>query len=124
MHFTDGKFKTDSSDQRLAHIPPLYGKIAIERALNRKWSGSFWMMFNAEKPLKMYNVNGEDNLQYATPNGTPAWQTFNVQISWNPKKTMLLSAACENILDTQYRVFSSGISAPGRLIRLTLKANF
>jgi hemoglobin/transferrin/lactoferrin receptor protein len=124
MHFTDGKFKTDSSDQRLAHIPPLYGKIAIDRMLNRKWSGSIWMMFNAEKPLNMYNVNGEDNLQYATPNGTPAWQTFNVQISWNPKKTMLLSAACENILDSQYRVFSSGISAPGRLIRLTLKANF
>lgn len=124
MHITEGKFRTDSSDQRLAHIPPLYGKIAIERSLNRKWSGSIWMMFNAEKPLKMYNVNGEDNLQYATPSGTPAWQTFNVQISWNPKKTMLLSAACENILDTQYRVFSSGISAPGRLIRLTLKANF
>ena len=124
MHITEGKFRTDSSDQRLAHIPPLYGKIAIERSLNRKWSGSIWMMFNAEKPLSMYNVNGEDNLQYATPNGTPAWQTFNVQISWNPKKTMLLSAACENILDTQYRVFSSGISAPGRLIRLILKANF
>jgi hemoglobin/transferrin/lactoferrin receptor protein len=124
MHYTEGKFRTDSSDQRLDHIPPLYGKIAIDRMLNRKWSGSFWMMFNVEKPLSMYNVNGEDNLQYATPNGTPAWQTFNVQISWNPKKTMQLSAACENIVDTQYRVFSSGISAPGRLLRITLKANF
>ena len=124
MHFTEGKFRTDSSDQPLDHIPPLFGKIAIDRMLNRKWSGSIWMMFNAEKPLNMYNVNGEDNLQYATPNGTPAWQTFNVQISWNPRKAMQLSAACENILDTQYRVFSSGISAPGRLLRITLKANF
>ena len=124
MHYTEGKFRTDSSDQRLDHIPPLYGKIAIDRMVNRKWSGSIWMMFNADKPLTMYNVNGEDNVQYATPNGTPAWQTFNVQISWNPKKTMQLSAACENILDTQYRVFSSGISAPGRLLRITLKANF
>ncbi len=124
MHFTEGKFKTDSSDQNLDHIPPLYGKVAIDRMVNRKWSGSIWMMFNAEKPITKYNVNGEDNLQYATPNGTPAWQTFNVHISWIPKKTMQLSAACENILDTQYRIFSSGISAPGRLLRITLKANF
>jgi hemoglobin/transferrin/lactoferrin receptor protein len=37
---------------------------------------------------------------------------------------LLVQAALENIFDTHYRVFASGISSPGRSIRLTLRASF
>ena len=123
-HYTYGSILSDTASSPLDHIPPFYGRISLDKTINKKWGASVWMIFNGEKPLSLYNVNGEDNLIYATPTGMPAWQTLNLSVQLNPKDYMQLSLACENILDMNYRVFSSGISSSGRLIRIQLKYNF
>ncbi len=123
-HYTVGEIVTDSIFVPLDHIPPVYGRVALDRSWNRKWAAGFWVMFHAPKTLDRYNILGEDNLQYATAAGMPGWQTLHVQVSWKPSKTLELNFSCDNLLDQQYRVFASGISAPGRLFRCALKANF
>ena len=69
-------------------------------------------------------LNGEDNEQYATPDGMPAWMTLNLSASYKIQKNIDLNFAVENILDTQYRVFASGMNAAGRNFILSLRGNF
>jgi hemoglobin/transferrin/lactoferrin receptor protein len=54
----------------------------------------------------------------------PAWETYNVKTSVEVYHNATLFAGVENILDTQYRTFSSGINAPGRNIYGGFRYNF
>ena len=71
-----------------------------------------------------YSTSGEDNSQYAPSNGMPAWETYNIKAGYTVIKNGSIFAGVENILDTQYRVFASGINAPGRNIYGGIKYNF
>ena len=71
-------------------------------------------MFNGWKKIKDYNPDGEDNGQYATPDGMPSWFTLNWRSSYSFKRNLTLQAGVENIFDKNYRYFASGFSAPGR----------
>jgi hemoglobin/transferrin/lactoferrin receptor protein len=65
---------------------------------------------------------GEDNIQYATKNGTPSWFTLNIRTAYQINKALQVQASLENILDRNYRVYASGISAPGRNLILSIRA--
>jgi hemoglobin/transferrin/lactoferrin receptor protein len=107
------------------HIPPTYGRLGIN--YKRKiWYATAWALFNGEKSIDQYNPlpGNEDNLVYATPTGMPAWFTLNVRGGYTFNKNYTLQAGVENILDTHYRHFASGISAPGRNIVITARYNF
>ena len=82
------------------------------------------MLYNGKKDASDYSTSGEDNAQYAPVGGMPAWETYNFKAGFNVYKGATLFAGVENILDTQYRVFASGINAPGRNIYGGLKYNF
>ena len=77
-----------------------------------------------KKSLRNYSPSGEDNLQYAPKNGTPSWETYNLKGSLSLSEQFTVFSGIENILDTQYRVFASGINAGGRNIYLGGKFNF
>jgi hemoglobin/transferrin/lactoferrin receptor protein len=85
-------------------------------------------VFHGSKKLKDYNQFGEDNLQYATSTGTPSWFTLHAKVTWQFKiqqqATFQLTVGIDNILDAYYRVFASGISAPGRNLQLAVRAYF
>ncbi|HXK64481.1 MAG TPA: TonB-dependent receptor [Bacteroidales bacterium] len=123
LHYTYGRIKTDTVDYPLDHIPPIYGKTSFRLNLN-KFKGEFYVMYNGWKRLEDYNVKGEDNLNYATEKGMPAWYTLNLRTSWQIDPRFEIQLALENILDQNYRVFASGISAPGRNFSVTLRGNF
>ncbi|HMX04832.1 MAG TPA: TonB-dependent receptor, partial [Chitinophagales bacterium] len=77
------------------------------------------------KYIEDYNiVGGEDNDQYATPEGMPSWCTLNIKASYDVMEYVTIQAGCENLMDHQYRVFASGISAPGRNIFVAVRAKF
>jgi hemoglobin/transferrin/lactoferrin receptor protein len=92
------------------------------------------MLFNGWKRIKDFYATGEDNPQYAAPNGFiskqvipdgyPSWLTLNLKTSFQIQKHLLLQAGIENILDRNYRYFASGFSAPGRNIIIALRSNF
>ncbi|ESU28004.1 hypothetical protein FSS13T_04920 [Flavobacterium saliperosum S13] len=113
----------DDTYSPLDHIAPYYGKIGI--AYDNKYiilEG--YILYNGKKDLKDYLLNGEDNEQYAPKGGMPAWETYNLKASSRPIYGATVYAGIENILDTQYRTFASGINAPGRNIYGGLKYSF
>ena len=97
----------------LDHIPPSYGRIGLKQEL-KKFSAEIFTVFNGWKRIEDYNLNGEDNEIYATKEGMPAWQIWNINTSYQPTKKLNLSLQIENIADLNYRYFASGISALGR----------
>lgn len=120
LNYTYGRVKTDTTDIPLAHIPPLFGKTSVSFK-KKSWQAEVYAHYNVEKPIKEYSLSGEDNEQYATPDGMPAWMTVNFKSSFHLTKYYELQAGVENILDRNYRVFASGISAPGRNLILALR---
>ncbi|MEK0421202.1 MAG: hypothetical protein RLZZ161_1053, partial [Bacteroidota bacterium] len=95
------------------HIAPDHGRLGL-RWSSEEWQWEAFMLFNGRKIRREYSPSGEDNAQYAPGGETPAWQTYNLRASWQVNKNLAASFAVENVLDLNYRVFSSGISAPGR----------
>ena len=113
MNYTYGRIKTDTTDYPLDHIPPFMARLQLTYT-EGKFSSTFFVNYNSWKKLKNYNMNGEDNQQYATPEGMPAWFTANFRASYQVQKMLSIQAGVDNIFDTQYRTFASGINAPGR----------
>jgi hemoglobin/transferrin/lactoferrin receptor protein len=81
-------------------------------------------LFNSSKKIDDYYLNGEDNEQYATAMGMPSWQTMNFRCSWSGWNPVTLQLGIDNIMDINYRTFSSGIHAPGRNFILAGRVNF
>ena len=97
----------------LDHIPPSYGRIGLKHEIN-KLSTEIFTVFNGWKRIEDYNLNGEDNEIYATKDGMPAWQIWNINTNYQLTKKLNFSFQIENIADLNYRYFASGISALGR----------
>lgn len=123
FNYTLGRITSDQTNRPLDHIPPFYGKVGLNYAAK---FGMFeaYMLYNGKKDLSDYSTSGEDNQVYAPQGGMPAWETYNVKASVNVFKGTTLFAGVENILDTQYRTFASGINAPGRNLYGGLRYSF
>jgi hemoglobin/transferrin/lactoferrin receptor protein len=107
----------------LDHIPPVYGKTSLAYT-QPVFQAEVFALYNGWKRLEDYNPGGEDNAQYATPDGTPSWLTLNLRTTVNLHKQVSLQAGIDNILDRNYRYFASGFSAPGRHVILALRSSF
>lgn len=123
LNYTSGTVDTDTTDAPLDHIPPMFGRLGLQYQKN-KVQAECWAAYSAAKKLADYSPSGEDNLPYATPDGMPAWLTLNLRGSYQINKNFAVQAGIENLLDTNYRVFASGISSAGRNISVTLRAGF
>jgi hemoglobin/transferrin/lactoferrin receptor protein len=145
VHYTVGRFRTDPnvasavykkqpggnyeltrekvSSKPLDHIPPLMGKWSALYE-EEKWYAECFVLFNGWKRLEQYNADGEDNPQYATADGTPAWATINWRAGLQANEKIQLQFQLENLLDQNYRTFASGLSAPGRNVSITVRTSF
>lgn len=125
INYTYGRIKSEKNiiDQPLDHISPIFGKTSFNLNI-KKYRMEFYIMYNGWKRLEDYNLLGEDNIKYATPLGTPAWYTLNLRTALQVNKFVQLQVGLENILDQNYRVFASGIGAPGRNLVITLRGRF
>jgi hemoglobin/transferrin/lactoferrin receptor protein len=122
-NYTFGRILTDSVPYPLDHIAPAFGKLSLKYWKHKLQMEGF-AMYSGWKQLEDYNMVGEDNFAYATPDGMPSWYTLNLRGSYMLSNQLSIQLACENILDRNYRMFASNISAPGRNFILTLRGNF
>lgn len=127
------------SDLPFTHIPPSFGKTAFYADFDA-WRASAFILYNGRKPIGEYDlVSGTDNeeespfiwvenpvsgLMEKQYQGTPAWYTINLSAMYRFSDVLTAQMALENILDTHYKTFASGLSAPGRNFILTLRAHF
>lgn len=122
--YTYGRFKNpDGTKTPQDHIPPVFGKGSLKYNHSR-FESEGYILFNGWKKIKDYNLDGEDNQQYATVDGMPSWFTLTWRNSFDISKMIKLQFAIENILDRNYRYFASGFSAPGRNFVIALRALF
>ncbi|MGB1534445.1 MAG: TonB-dependent receptor [Flavobacteriaceae bacterium] len=115
----------------LPSISPAFGRIFIEYQKSN-WLSYLSFEFSDNKNIEAYSIGGEDGLE-ETPllsenpllyAGTPAWSELSWLAQYRWKKSTSFRIALENILDTHYRPFASGISAPGRNLKLGVNYNF
>lgn len=123
FNYTLGRVVEDGSQRPMDHIAPYFGKVGLTYTYN-KLNLEGYMLYNGKKDISDYSTSGEDNAQYAPSTGMPAWETYNFKAGFQVLKGGTLFAGVENILDTQYRVFASGINAPGRNIYGGIKYTF
>jgi hemoglobin/transferrin/lactoferrin receptor protein len=113
VNYTRGRILGTPQNTPLDHIPPIYGNVGV-RYQNDALYIELSTLFNGKKPLTEYFLNGEDNEQYATAIGMPAWCTFHVSTRYQISSKYILKLGVDNILDTNYRTFASGIHSAGR----------
>lgn len=124
VSYTYGRLKgLAKTEVPLDHIPPIYGKTSLTYS-SRRVSIDGYILYNGWKKIADYHPSGEDNAQYATPEGTPAWATFNIKSTIVLARHLTVQAGIENIGDRNYRYFASGFSAPGRNLILSLRSSF
>lgn len=121
-NYTHGEILNgNKSNTPLDHIAPAFGRVGVQFNTT-KFKSELFSNFSGWKYLSRYSTSGEDNLQYATPEGMPSWYTINLRTSCDATKNLTLQAGIDNLLDLQYRTFASGINAPGRNLTFTVRA--
>ncbi len=121
--YTNKEVNGLNAEKPLDHIPPAYGRVGLKQDL-KKFTAELFTVFNGWKRIKEYSTSGEDNQMYATADGMPGWQIWNINTSYQPSKKINLSFQIENIADLNYRYFASGISALGRNYVLQARYSF
>jgi len=124
FNYTYGRIIKNNGTTPLDHIAPAFGKVSVKYSPNYKLRLEGFVMYSGWKHLEDYNFAGEDNFSYATPEGMPSWYTLNLRANYNLNKNFSVQWACENLLNQNYRMFASNISAPGRNFILTFRGNF
>ena len=121
LNYTHGK--VSSTDEPMGHIAPLFGKVSANFR-GKDFKLEFYMNYQAQKKPEDMSPYGEDNEEEGTEDGFPAWQTYNIAAQYQLFSSITLQASVENILDRHYKTFSSGVSAPGRNLILSLTGRF
>ena len=123
LNYTYGRIKESPKNYPLNHIPPMFGKTSITGRFG-KLTTEIFTLYNGAKDSANYNLRGEDNHIYSADpvrGYTPGWITTNIRLAYEINKHASLQLAMENIFDKYYRVFASGLSAPGRNFVFTLR---
>jgi hemoglobin/transferrin/lactoferrin receptor protein len=119
--WTDGVIDNDKN-QPLDHIPP--GMLG--GSINQKWKEIQFMLqcqYYGWKKISDYRLNAEDNENYAPAAGTPAYFLIDTRVEYPLSSTLTIYTGIDNLLDTQYRPFASGINGPGRNFYLSIRWN-
>ncbi|WP_053337416.1 TonB-dependent receptor [Microscilla marina] len=125
LSWAKGEDLTEGAVNRnLDHIPPAFGQTSI-KFKHRKMRHEVFFNYQYWKFLSEFSDSSVDRPQFAVPDkGIPAWVTLNYRASYNLHPALTLQVAVENILDTHYRTFASGINAPGRNFIVSLRGKF
>ncbi|MBK8611456.1 MAG: TonB-dependent receptor [Chitinophagaceae bacterium] len=123
INYTYGRIKESPVNYPLDHVAPVFGRTSFFVNYGR-FRSELFALYNGSKDSANYNLRGEDNQLYSADpvNGfTPGWVTANLRATYDIIKNVTIQFAVENIFDKYYRVFASGLSAPGRNFVITLR---
>ncbi|MBT5975743.1 MAG: TonB-dependent receptor, partial [Flavobacteriaceae bacterium] len=56
--------------------------------------------------------------------GAPAWNDLSFLTQYNWKENITFRFGLDNIFDVHYRTFASGVSAPGRNVKIGANISF
>ncbi len=123
VNYTKGTIIADAGNTPLDHIPPFMMRAGFLYNKN-KFGANAYLLYNGWKKIADYKLGGEDNEQYAPTEGMPSWATINFRLNYAATKNVNIIAGIDNLMDLQYRTFSSGINGAGRNLSGTVKVSF
>lgn len=110
-----------STNEPLRHTTPLFGRSGIRLTddhrileLYTEFNGPRWRS-------QIPSTEIEDKPYLYTADGSPGWMTLNFKIQQQIGHHLSMNLGVENIFDTHYRPYTSGISAPGRNFIVSLR---
>lgn len=108
----------------LDDIPPLYGNIGI-KGNQGKFITHFWVNYNGAKPISFYNPNNELVKSFAASEnnkiiGTPEFFILNMSCGYQFNKYIQANITLNNLFDSNYRKYMSGISGLGRNLQVSI----
>ena len=106
----------------LRHTTPAFGKTNLEFRGN-KFRAALYADYQAAKAFEDLAPTEQSKTHLYTTDGALGWSTLNLNVSYQPGAMIQLNAALENIFDKHYRPYSSGISAPGRNLIVSLRVS-
>jgi hemoglobin/transferrin/lactoferrin receptor protein len=110
------------NQETLRHVSPLFGSTGLA-FVTEKVRSELYANYNGAIPFDRLAPSEKSKTHLYGPNGSAAWYTLNWKFTFRPSVTVALSAGVENILDLHYRPYSSGISAAGRNLFISFRAD-
>jgi hemoglobin/transferrin/lactoferrin receptor protein len=125
INYTYGEYHDKQNDTILPmdHIPPVFGQTSLFIHY-KKIESELYTRYSASKLARDYALGKEDNEIYSADpvNGyMPSWVTLNLKTAYHVTKYFSVNLGVENLFNTHYRVFASGISSPGRNVMVALR---
>jgi hemoglobin/transferrin/lactoferrin receptor protein len=126
------KGKEQSADSLLYypknHVAPLFGNAHLIYKRNKLLLDAC-VLFNGKMDYDDLPLTDRSDHYIFAKNSegkpyVPAWQTYNLRMSYFIHPSVSVSAGVENISDRVYRTYASGITAPGRNFVITLRGRF
>jgi len=110
------------------HAAPLFGVTRLNYNAN-KLNLQLYVQYQGEKSFEELaeEERSKDEIYAKDANGnnySPAWYTLNFKAMYPVSDLLMVSAGVENLTDQRYRLYSSGISAPGRNFFISARVNF
>lgn len=113
----------DNTDMPLRHTSPLFGQTSFIFNI-KKIKAEIFARYNGPRALSDFSQSEINKAYLYTEDGTPAWHTLNFRSSFQINEHIKANLALENIFDVHYRPYSSGISAPGRNVIVSVRGQF
>lgn len=100
-----------AKNEPMRRIPPLNGRVAFTYRNNGWFGQAEWWYAGEQNRL----AAGDKSDHRINPNGTPAWNVFNLKAGYRTDK-FSVNAGLQNLLDEAYRVHGSGVDGVGRSV--------
>jgi len=116
----------------LRHAAPTFGSTHLTYQYKRL-KFDVYMIYNSKMTYEQLALTERVNPSYARDYSidkidgrayVDCWYTVNAKAAFFLNQYVVMNAGIENITDRLYRPYSSGISAPGRNVIISLKARF
>ena len=108
-------------DAALRHAAPLFGTTTLQYQRN-KLRADLEIRYNGGIAYEDLAPSEQNKPHIYSEDGSLAWYTINLLASYQLNDYLAVNAGLENILDTFYWPYSSGIAAPGRNFVISLRA--
>lgn len=107
----------------LRHVTPLFGELGMTMNV-KQLTTTFKLKFSGGIAFEDLAPSEQAKTHLYTADGALAWYTINIYNSYKLNDYYSINFNLENILDTHYRPYSSGISAPGFNAVISFRASF
>ena len=104
-------------------MSPIFGESQIQYELN-KFQSSFIVKFSGGIAFEDLAPSEQNKPHLYTSEGALSWYTLNLYNSYHLNDRLSIHLNLENLLDTHYRPYSSGISAPGFNASAAIRVKF